>query len=82
MLAPLVLSVLIVVVVVGLVWAAMSRERPDETERFNRARAITSSWADPQADPLTGMQTDPEALGTPLGEPVTVPDDVRGPKQR
>lgn len=77
MLAPLVLSVLIVVVVVGLVWAAMSRERPDETERFNRARAITSSWADPAADP----EADP-AAGTLLGEPVTVPDDVRGPQQR
>ena len=70
MLAPLVLSVLIVVVVAGLVWAAMTRERPDETERFNRARAITSSWADP------------EAPSTPLGEPVTVPDDVRDKRQR
>ena len=81
MLATLVLSVLIVVVVVALVWAAMSRERPDETERFNRARAITSSWADPQADPPAGMQADPEA-GTPRGEPVTVPDDVRSEQQR
>ena len=78
MLAPLALSVLIVAVVAGLVWAAMTRERPDETERFNRARAITSSWADPMADPMA----DPEAPSTSLGEPLMVPDDVRDKRQR
>ena len=81
MLAPLVLSVLIVLVVAGLVWAAMTRERPDETERFNRARAITSSWADLEADPEADPQVDPQVASKPLGEPLTVPDDVRGQQQ-
>jgi hypothetical protein len=77
MLAPLVLSVLIVLVVGGLVWAAMTRERPDETERFNRARAITSSWA----DPVAGPEADPQVAGKPFGEPVSVPGDVRAEQQ-
>lgn len=81
MLAPLALSVLIVLVVVGLVWAAMTRERPDETERFNRARAITSSWADPEADPEAALEADPQVASKPFGEPLTVPDDVRGQQQ-
>ena len=45
MVAPLVVSVLLLVLVAGLVWAVLAHERTDETERFNRAREITSSWA-------------------------------------
>ena len=53
MVAPLVLSVLLLLVVSGLVWAALTRERTDEFERFNRARAITSSWVPvPDAPPV------------------------------
>jgi hypothetical protein len=47
MVAPLVLSVLLLLLVSGLAWAVLSHERVDETERWNRAREITSSWADP-----------------------------------
>jgi hypothetical protein len=36
------------VLVVGLlVWALVRHERVDETERFHRAREITTSWAAP-----------------------------------
>jgi hypothetical protein len=65
MVAPLVLTVLLLLFVTGLVWVAFTHERTDETERFNRAREITSSWADPS------LTADPE----PVQEPVRVPDD-------
>ena len=36
------------VLVVGvLVWAVLRHDRADETERFHRAREITTSWAAP-----------------------------------
>ena len=42
------LLLFVAVVVVGsLGWGALRRERADETERFHRAREITSSWAAP-----------------------------------
>ncbi len=34
-------------VLAGLVWGVLRHERTDETDRFNRAREITSSWAEP-----------------------------------
>jgi hypothetical protein len=40
------LSVLVLAALITLVWA-LSRSRVDETERFNRARSITSTWAAP-----------------------------------
>ena len=60
MVAPIVLSVLLLIVVAGLAWAVLSHERTDETERFNRAREITTSWADPSK----------------TEDRVTVPDDT------
>jgi hypothetical protein len=64
MVAPLLLTVVLLLVVAGLAWLALTHERVDETDRFNRARLITSSWA----------ETDPSVW---LGEerPVRVPDD-------
>jgi hypothetical protein len=42
-----VLLLLALAVLAGLGWGALRHERTDETERFNRAREITSSWAEP-----------------------------------
>jgi hypothetical protein len=36
-----------VLVLCSLAWGVLRRERTDETERFHRAREITSSWAAP-----------------------------------
>jgi hypothetical protein len=46
MVAPLLLIVVLLLVIAGLAWLALTHERVDETDRFNRARLITSSWAD------------------------------------
>jgi len=43
--AVLLLAVLLLIGSLG--WGAVRRERADETERFHRAREITSSWAEP-----------------------------------
>jgi hypothetical protein len=66
MLAPIVFSVLLITVVAGLAWAVLTHERTDETERFNRARELTTSWADPSK----------------TQEPALVPDDERDGQQR
>ena len=44
---PTVLLLLALAVIAGLGWGVLRYERTDETERFNRAREITSSWAEP-----------------------------------
>jgi len=44
--ATLALSAIAVLVVLGLGWGVLRRERSDETERFHRASEITSSWAE------------------------------------
>ncbi len=44
---PTVLLLLALSVIAGLGWGVLRYERSDETERFNRAREITSSWAEP-----------------------------------
>jgi hypothetical protein len=82
MVAPLVLSVLALLVVAGLVWAALTHERADETERFNRAREITTSWADPSltADRPEGYDYTGERADAP--EAVLVPDDGRDRRHR
>ena len=43
----LVLLLLAAVVLVGLVWGVLRIDHVDETERFHRAREITTSWAEP-----------------------------------
>jgi hypothetical protein len=45
--ATVALSAAAVVVVGLLVWAFLRHDRADETERFHRAREITTSWAAP-----------------------------------
>jgi hypothetical protein len=42
-----VLLLLALAVVAALGWGVLRHERSDETERFNRAREITTSWAEP-----------------------------------
>jgi hypothetical protein len=69
MVAPLLLVALVVLCVAGLAWLALTREHVDETDRFNRARAITNSWADPAA------------LGSD-GRAQRVPDDEADSPQR
>jgi hypothetical protein len=39
------LAVLAALVVGGLVWLVLRRERLDDGQRFSKAREITSSWA-------------------------------------
>ena len=65
MVPTVLLSVAIVVVVLGLLWAVLRRDHVDETERFHRASQITSSWAAP------GPSTHPGAGGAsaPLAQP-------------
>jgi hypothetical protein len=46
-LATVAISAAAVVVVGLLVWAFVRHDRADETERFHRAREITTSWAAP-----------------------------------
>lgn len=46
----MVLTLVLLTAVAGLGrlgWGALRQDRPDETERFHRAREITSSWAEP-----------------------------------
>jgi hypothetical protein len=71
MVAPLLLTIVLFLVVAGLAWLALTHERVDETDRFNRARLITSSWA----------ETDPSVW---LGEerPARVPDTEPTSQQR
>ena len=69
MVAPLLLAALVVLCVAGLAWLALTREHVDETDRFNRARAITNSWADPASLP-----SEPQAQ--------RVPDDERDEQHR
>jgi hypothetical protein len=72
MVAPLLMTVLALLVVAGIAWVALSRDRVDETARFNRAREITSSWADP--DILEAVQH--------AEDPVAVPDRDGYPDHR
>lgn len=72
MVTPLVL-LLVAVIVVVLLWGVFRHERTDETERFNRAREITSSWAEPGPH----YQTVPDA---PADEPGPAPRLDRGPR--
>jgi hypothetical protein len=46
MVAPVLMILTVLLVLVGLVRLALGHERVDETDRFNRAREITTSWAD------------------------------------
>jgi hypothetical protein len=39
------LTLMTVLIVVALAWAVLRRPRGDETERFHRARELTTSWA-------------------------------------
>jgi hypothetical protein len=61
----LALCALALVVVIGLAWSVLVRERTDETERFHRASEITSSWAEPGPH----FQTVPEVAAGRAGEP-------------
>ena len=71
MVAPLVLAVLLVVVVASLVWLVLVHERTDETERFHRAREITTSWA--YGDPV--LVPDDSTLDQALDQPLDRPAD-------
>jgi hypothetical protein len=46
-------------VVGSFAWGTLRRERADETERFHRAREITSSWAEPGPRFQTVPPTEP-----------------------
>ena len=72
MLTTIALTAAAVLVVGLLVWALVRHERVDETERFHRAREITTSWAAP------GPQvhdTNPP-VSSPVVTPVEEPADA------
>ena len=71
MVAPLLLIVVLLLVIAGLAWLALTHERVDETDRFNRARLITSSWADKEPSVWLGEE-----------RPVRVPDTEPTDHQR
>jgi hypothetical protein len=65
MAATVALSALALLILFGLGWTVLRHERADETERFQRAREITTSWAEPGPHYLTVPDSAPPAEPEP-----------------